>query len=412
VKVFLLDPAYSDQSTPGFLRRARERAGWDIVRPQLFESGVDGQRWLSDFERGLQEANIVIGLGDFVGLEQCGDKLDEALRIIRDKLEAGCPILLQGCSSLVSSQPGPPQERRIRDLLGSYGVHLTPIKVASLIQEVTTNSSPLCCVFGSDDNTLLDPSLFEDVSSVVAYGNRLISYEPGVFPLIEASQGLHYFVDQGDLMHRGNLRQRNAVAVTRRRGRQCLVVITGDLLSDPVEVIAGMRPSWIDNRQFADNLIDRLTAHVGDGRPSASATLYDIFRELETLLGSLIQTVLGFNSATGDLRDLIPESVQKKLNGPNGFDYSRATYIDLMVILRGQIGKFDSYFAQPAKDVLKLLFEINSGQRVNLAHPHRAAQLGVKFGTDDEKILKRALDLIRSAYLLAFARCGLGGLVR
>jgi len=369
--------------------------------PQFFETGLDGQRWFSDFERGLNEANIINGLGDFIGLKQWGDKLDEALRIIRDKFEAGCPILLQGCSSLVSSQPDQPQERRIRELLGPYGVHLTPVKVTSRVQEVTTNSSPFCCVFRSEDDTLLDPSLFEGVPSAVSYGNRLISYDPGVFPLIEASQSLHFFVDQGDLKHRGNLGQRNAVAVIRRHGRLCLVVITGNFLRDRVEVIAGILPGWENNTQFADNLIDGLTAHVGERRPSASATLYDLFRELETLLGKLIQTVLGSNSPIGDFRDLIPESVQKKLNGLDGFDYSRATYIDLVVILRDHIGKFDSYFAQPAKDILRLLFEINSGQRVNLAHPHRAAQLGVKFAGDDVEILTRALDLVREAYLAA-----------
>lgn len=262
---------------PGFLRCAQERADWDVVRPQFFQSGFDGGRWLSDFRRGLEEANMIIGLGDFVGLMQWGEKIDEALRIIRDRYEAGCPILLQNCSSLVSSQPNPPQQRRIRELLGSYGVHITPIKVASLVQEVTTNSSSLCCVFHSEDDTLLDPNLFEDVRSVLAYGNRLISYDPGVFPLIEASRSLHYFVDQGDLRHRGNLGQRNAVAVIRRRGGQCLIVTTGGFLNDRTEVIAGVRPGWEDNRQFTDNLIDRLTAHVGERGRSAPATLYDIF---------------------------------------------------------------------------------------------------------------------------------------
>jgi len=405
VKAFLLDPAYANESIPAVLRRAQERAGWNIARPQFFEPGLDGQRWLSDFARGLQEANVIIGLGDFTGLMQWGEKLDDALRIIREKFEAGSPILLQGCSSLVSSQTDQPQKSRIRNLLGSYGVHFTPIKVASFIQEIATNSSSLCCVFRSEDDTLLDPTLFEEVPSVVAYGNRLISYEPGVFPLIEASRSLHYFVDQGDQIHRGNLGQRNAVAVTRRRGKQCLVVTTGDFLGDRMEVIAGTRPGWEDNKQFAENLIDRLTAHVAKASSMGPAVLYDIFRELETLLGKLVQTVLEASSATGDFWDSIPKSVQKKLNGPNGFDYSRATYIDLVVILRDQSYKFDSYFVQPSEDVLKLLFEINSGQRTNLAHPHRAAQLGVTFGADDLTILKRALNLVRSAYrAVPFAR--------
>jgi hypothetical protein len=89
--------------------------------------------------------------------------------------------------------------------------------------------------------------------------------------------------------------------------------------------------------------------------------------------------------------------VRNKLQGPSGFDYGRATYIDLVVILRDQFPKFSHLFDLAGKEVLKLLFEINSGQRVHLAHPHKAAQLGVRFTVNDAEALRRALALVRRA---------------
>jgi hypothetical protein len=401
-KVFLLDSARAADPLPGFLLHAAARAGWETARPQFFEDGMDGDRWLGEFRRELGDANIIIGLGNFVALLQWGEHIGEVLTLIDKKIEAGCPILLSGCSSLVSSTPDQPFT--IRAILDAYGIRLTPIRVATRVQQVEKNSSTFCCAFDSDDDSLLDPNLFEGVPRIIAYGNRLISYDPGVFPIIEASRTLHYFADRGDLIHRGNLGQRNAVAVIRRSAGRCIIAMTGDVLGDRAEVIAGTRPGWEDNGRFADNLIDFLGAYLRNRTEHTPARLYEAFSELETLLGKLIEAILSSNSPTREFSNLIPGSVRKKLYGPTGaFDYGRATYIDLIVILRDQFSKFEKSFDQPAGEVLKLLFDINRGQRSHLAHPHKATQLGVTFGPDDAEVLRRALELVRRASAAAAA---------
>jgi hypothetical protein len=162
-------------------------------------------------------------------------------------------------------------------------------------------------------------------------------------------------------------------------------------------VLAGVNPGWEDNQRFVDNLIDSVTNYIRDRSPHAATNLYELFNELETRLGRLIQSVLVSYSLNNDFSNLISEGVRNKLQGPSGFDYGRATYIDLVVILRDQFPKFLHLFDLTGKEVLKLLFEINSGQRVHLAHPHKAAQLGVRFTAHDSEALRRALDLVRHA---------------
>lgn len=287
---------------------------------------------------------------------------------------------------------------RIRDFLGLYGIHITGIKVASRIQEVQNNTSQLCCVFHSEDDDLIDPQLFDGVDKIVAYGNRLISYDPGVFPIVEACRAMHFFADEGDSRHRGNLGQRNAVAVRQSRSARCLmIVMTGKVLNDCERVMAGALPGWVDNQRFADNLIDLVTAHIRDQTQYSAIKVYELFSDLETSLGQLIQSVLVSYSQDSDFSALIPESVRKKLHSESRFDYARAYYLDLVLILKDQFPKFEYLFHEEGRNTLKLLFEINSGPRVHLAHPHKAAQLGVTFGADDADVLTRALELVRRA---------------
>jgi hypothetical protein len=400
-RVLLLDPAYPESVTPGFLRHATESAGWDMDRPPLLRMGSNVAPWLADFEKCFADAQVIISLGDFTALLQWGDRLDQALALLRKKIDEGAPLVLSGACSLAATYPPETfgaDQSQIRDLIGSYGIHITPITVASHIREMQTIASQMCCVFRSEDDALIDPQLFDGVDMLVAVGNHLIAYEPGVFPIVEACRAIHFFVDEGDMIHRGNLGQRNAVAVIQRlNGRGLIIAVTGRVLGDREQVIAGIVPGWDDNKTFGNNLIRFLTDYVRDRSPYAPVKLYELFSELETRLGRLIQSVLVSHSVYSDFSGLIPENVRNKLQTPSGFDYGRATYIDLVVILRHQLIKFAHLFSLAGDDVLKLLFEINSGQRVHLAHPHKAAQLGVTFSADDAEALRRALELVRRA---------------
>jgi hypothetical protein len=64
---------------------------------------MDARRWLCDLRNGLQDANIIVGLGNFLALMQSGKDIETMQGIIREKIVSGCPALFQGCASLVSN---------------------------------------------------------------------------------------------------------------------------------------------------------------------------------------------------------------------------------------------------------------------------------------------------------------------
>lgn len=402
MRAFLIDPAKQGERAelPGFLKLGVAREGWEVSRPVAFDMGMDGARWLSDLRRGIEQADIVVGLGNFFALIQAETELDELLMAFRRKISSGCPTLLSGCANLWSNA-FPAGEQKIRALFDTFGIHLTSTKVASRIQEFVSHSSNLCCGFRKEDDALFDPGLFEGVESVWAYGSRLIQYEPEVFPLIEAS-GLHFFVDEGDLRTIGNLGRRNAVAVKRVRNGQYLMVLAGGFFRDRADTFGGVMPGLEDNKHFAEMVISELTAHVS--KPiDFGARSYVLFRELEARLGELVQKVLTRASYDGQFMGLLPAEVQNKLRGDAGVpDYSRAMYVDLVNIVHKLWPQFESIFADSAGEpltrnaVTRPLSSLNK-QRNYLAHPHKAKQHGREENSSDVEALSRALEMIRLA---------------
>jgi hypothetical protein len=420
-KAFLLDPVKkgipANSQLPKFLRLAKIRAGWDVVRPAELDRTVDGARWLSDLRSELEGADVIIGLGNFLAVRQSGTELESLLGLMRQKISSGCPALFEGCVSLVSREPpnieGIDQKvdhwlrsaRQIRGLFSSYGIHITTKRVFSSIHEYELDTSHAdgsssSCIFRKVDNCLLDPNLFQRVDEVTACGLGLIDYEPETFPLIEA-RSWDFFVNAGDLPAIGNLGQRNAVAVRRNRNGECLTVLYGHFLSDRVEKFGGIAPGFEDNKAFAESLVDFLTAHSRD--KIYTSTSSDLFNELEGLLGDLIKDVLSRNAVDGDFFDLIPEAIRNKLRDQVGrIDYSLATYIHLVSILKARWPKFEPYFSGFAgkgitrEEIVKPLFEINE-QRTNLAHAHKTKQRNIEFGPHDVLAIRQALELVRGA---------------
>jgi hypothetical protein len=233
-------------------------------------------------------------------------------------------------------------------------------------------------------------------------GIRLIDYDPELFPIIEASP-LHFFVDPGDLRTSGNLGQRNAIAVRRSRNKECLIIFAGAFLNDRSRTLGGMIPGIEDNLALAENLIDLLSSKARNKSDHIS-TAYELLRELEATLGKFIRNVLASCSVDGNFSELIPENIRVKLMTKDGvMDYSLATYIQLVGILKDQWSQFERHFAAAAgrsvkrEEVTKPLFEINTGQRIYLAHPHKAIERNIKFGPQDVAAIRDALFLIRRA---------------
>jgi hypothetical protein len=410
---FLLDPADSwDQSPiPRFFCLALERAGWDTARAENFEAGMDGARWFSSLREGITGSDILVCLGNFHALLQSGTRISEFLTMIRDKIDSGCPAVFQvpdslGYGSFVSDCG----KRKILNFFDSYGVHLTTKRVTSRIHEFSSHGSPSCCIFRRADDSLLDPDLFQNVESVTGSGSHLLQYEPEIFPMVEAS-GLHFFVDvTTDFSIAGNLGQRNAVAVRRNHESQNLLVISGFFLNDRVETSGGVLPGFEDNVRFAESVIDFLTLKA-QRKTQYVMTAYELFRELERRLGILIESVLRRRISEEYFFNSIPASIREKMRTQNGrFDYSLATYAHLVQIIKAQWEEFEPFFAvfpsQQSKhsSAIGLLFKINMGQRVYLAHPHKASQQNVEFGPSDVALIKQALDLVRRASAATCAR--------
>lgn len=403
MKAFLLDPAKRNSSAvqvPGFMQMAITRAGWEFSRPPVLDQGTDGPKWVSDLRKGIEEADLLVGLGNFLAFVQSGADLEKLLMLIRQKIDSGCPALFDGCANLLSNS-FPVVEKQILALIESYGIHITTTKVASRLPEFRLHSSDLCCGFHKEDDSLLDPRLFQDMESAWAYGNRLIQYEPDIFPLIEAS-GLHFFVDKGDLLTVGNLGRKNAVAVSQVRNKRCLIVLSGNFFHDRAETLGGTTPGVEDNKAFAENVIAELTSHVV--RPiDFAVSSYALLRELEARLGDLIEKVLTGATTDGNFISLLPVEIQNKLRSETGIpDYSRAMYVDLVNIVHKVWPQFEPFFVDQAgkpmarKSVTKPLSSLNT-QRIYLAHPHKAKQHGRAENAEDVESLSRALEMVRLA---------------
>lgn len=400
MKVFVIDPEDYSAPMPGFLTLGTTRAGWNVYRPDVLRQGMEGTAWLARLRDKLEEADIIIGLGNFLALMQSGTELSSILDQLRQKIDSGCPVLFDGCNSLVNNS-FPDAERQILGLLGYYGIHINSTKVASTVRDYEAHSSSMCCMFCKDDDTLLDPRLFSGVDEISGSSNRLIQYDSDVFPTVEASD-FHFFVDEGDLLSVGNLGRKNTVAVRLAYGRPCLLAMSGNYLRDRTTTLGGIAPGFEDNRKFAENVIDELSGSVR--RPvDYSLSAYEQFCKLEATLGDVIKAGLVRLSGSGDIYGLLPNEVRGRVRGNSGvLDYGRAMFRDLVVILDHRWSDFQPYFIDetgetlPRETVTELLFEINK-LRKYLAHPVKALQAGRAVEAADVAKLTRALQLLRGA---------------
>jgi hypothetical protein len=409
VKAFLLDPprnsAPSSGEMPKFMQIAAAHAGWSVERATAFSSGMSGPQWLGSLRDKLERADIIVSLGNYLALLQSNHELPCMLDIIRRKIDAGSPILLDGCAGLWGGAFADLNSQIIK-LLNYYGIRLTPKTVASRIHEFSPHSSSSCCVFHKTDDCLLDPDLFDDVDTVAASGNRLLQYEPDVYPLIE-SNNLHFFVDEGDWETRGNLGKKNAIAVRRLRNNENVFVLTGSFFDDPTKTMGGILPSIQDNRGFATNLIEKLDTLTRRSFAS-SASAYELFRELEARIGELIESVLSRVSSDGSFVTLLPPKIQEKLRPkPDQIDFSLATFVQLVTIIKDLWPRFARFFidktGQPLgrELVTTPLFNINTHQRRYFAHPHKAKQQGLTLTAEDVAELKSMLEILRLASVAA-----------
>lgn len=389
-------PSYRDR-TSQFSELARERMSRPVCRLPFFHGQMDGQKWLESVWAAVEEAEIIICLGDYITMLQVGSDASRLLQRIREKASEGCPILLQvgGMRHNLTMKQAPDG---MEDLLKSFGCNPTDTRVGSDYLATSTHSSPYVCEFNNEDNSLTDPELFDGVHKLVGHGAYLLDYEAGSFPIVEASSR-HFLVDgKSDFFASGIPGRRNAVAIRRRRGRELQIVFSVNLLKEGYDSLGGYVAGIEENRQFAANLIDFIDKEARS-KERDRADAYDRFATLERMLGQFVHDVLVRRSSSNSLDEFLPERVRKKLwdEKMQRFEYSNAYFADIVEILRANWPAFEAYFDEDRSTVSRRLFGVNGAQRINLAHPHKAHQLGIRFGEEDVRILKAAVAVVQNA---------------
>jgi hypothetical protein len=300
------------------------------------------------------------------------------------------------CENRLDSKAAP---EGMEQLLRGFGCNPTDIKVGSEAYATPQHESSYVCEYNIEENCLNDPELCNGVSKVVGQNAYLLDYEAGSFPIIEASR-LHYLVDaKSDLFTSGIPGRRNALGIRRRQGPELQIILSIDVLRNGFSSLGGYVAGIEENMEFAIRIIDFLDRAVR--MPDSNQTAaYESFAKLERMLGQLVYDVLICKSTEDKIDSFLPERVKKKITSEKTqqLDYCNAYFADIVEILRENWQEFEPYFKNDDRSsVSKILFGVNSSQRIHLAHPHKAHQLGIKFGQDDIRVLNAALALVQNA---------------
>jgi hypothetical protein len=404
MSVLILDPLYAsfEDKVSEWVGLARQRMSRPIRRLPFFEGQIDGRRWIGEVFEALDEANIIVCLGDFTIMRQVGTDVHRMLQIIGDKASKGCPILFQaiGARYRIDQNIAPDG---FESLLRGFGCNPMDVKVGSNLYATAEHQSPYVCEFNVADDCFNDPQLFEGIDRIVGSAAYLLDYEPASFPILEVSP-LHFLVDgKSDFFTSGVPGRRNALATRKRTGLGTQIILSVDVLRNGYESLGGHVAGVNQNQLFAARLIDFLDNESRVPNRNRDDA-YDLFAALERMLGQFVYDVLSPKSNDNTIDKFLPERVKNNIRNKltQKLEYSRAYYADIVSILRENWSEFELYFnsngtANDRSSVSKLLFSVNDAQRVNLAHPHRAHQLGIKFGENDISILKTAVSLVRNA---------------
>jgi hypothetical protein len=274
------------------------------------------------------------------------------------------------------------------------------IKVGSDAYATDAHESPFICEYNDEEGCFNDHQLLDGVEKITGRTAYLLDYEAGSFPIIEASP-LHFLVDpKSDFFASGIPGRRNVVGIRHRTGRATQIVLSADFLRNGYDSFGGYVSGIEQNERFAEHIIDFLEEQIrAPNRARDSA--YDLFAELERLLGQFVYDVLIKESSTGSIdlflsRDLKKHLVDRKSGKIN---YANAYYSDIVSMLKSNWSKFSKYFGDQSDEVsvIDSLLRLNKEQRRLLAHPHKAHQLGFMFTESDILVLKHALRTVRSA---------------
>jgi hypothetical protein len=397
VRALILDPTYRSKNSAGPLcDLARDHFSWSFSQFSFEETQVSDPRpILSRVRTALEEADVLIGLGNFFIFAWLGDGYgDEYVKLVQDRMRAGMPALFQLPRFFDGLRTGQ-IAARTELIFRGCDVLSTNNRVYSDQDSYTGHSSPMSPWFRKADGCLLNPEIFTGIDSILMSSVNLLDYAGDTFPIVEAGP-LHLFVDDRDYPSNGVLGQKNAVAVLRRTAIEFSIFLGGSALDAPTETFGGTLPGIEANPILPVRLLQALHDATQGNRYLNDA--YASFSRLERDLGKLISDVLSKASNGNSIEQYFPAHVKDHTNAKGGISFSLANYDDLTDIILENWDLFQPVFIETSKNQVKRqLQRLNYKYRRHLAHPHKAEQEGFIFKSADVDAIRDVHATVQSA---------------
>jgi hypothetical protein len=334
-------------------------------------------------------ATVFIGLGDYMAFSLTGKPQQYFDRLVERSRER-CALILQLRLLSHTETTGIPNS-----VLRHWDVQRTQYR---LYNAAADNAYVIDLLRG--DRCFNDRELTAGIEQVTLSSASILDYDGEAVPAVLTSDLQLQLDKRTDFRRRNQLGQRDAVIVVRTPVAGGLqVFIGGEILNDPVDVMAGRLPGLSANEGFLDNLVRM--AESAAASPPYARQVHDAFSQLERLLGRLVDEALREIKQTKRPEDFFPAKVRENIaNGRAGrLEFGRCGYWDIVEIVRSNRELFAPFFIPFAgADFIGFLKPVNSNQRVWMAHPHKAEQEGKVFSDKDVTEIRSRLVATRQAY--------------
>ena len=335
------------------------------------------EEFATRFKKDIDEADCLMSQGYFRWLQFFGDTLDVATHF-ENAIKMGKPFIFQGPRAWEAHYQGPLLDKgnklvqKIYKLLG-----LRPTKWRVFTRDA---ASPVgggsVAYFRSGDNCFLNADIFGDIDSIVIKAPNIVSYESGVYPIVETGV-LHYLTCPGDI--RGTLETglRPAVFVEIKNKDMKGFFISGNIFLDGYENLQGTYIPGIENNEMVVRaLLEKVSSWDTNTQSSETAAYKDLFDLEKGLAEILLMRLPNYETALlaeAQLKDLIELGKVQWSNICDLFDYKNV------------------------EDFSKALAGIPAGARNYLCHPVKSEFKKIDFDGETFKQLSVAAEKVRVA---------------
>ncbi|XHC10700.1 hypothetical protein ABWH98_24760 [Labrenzia sp. ac12] len=288
------------------------------------QMGVDPGAFARQFKTDIDDAALIVGLGNYLWVKYFNDALGVYDHLI-NAISSGKPFVFQSVRGWEKfyaylEDPGNPF---VRSLFKSVGVMPTPVKVFT--DDSPTNvGGGAVAFFRAGDNCFLNADVLGETDELLLGQPNILNFERGVFPVVETGP-LHELVDERDRFTKLQIDVRPAVFVEVRNAAMRGFFISGNLLRDGYDAIGGHVPGAEINKTAISALIEKALNWKKKG-PSFEIALYQDLYDFERGLGNILRARLPDHEsrllAEAELRHLIDMACQNWRAISDLFDYA------------------------------------------------------------------------------------------